>query len=1144
MSRFSLVWLVIALAGPVLAAQLTLVLPLNRTAYQTNERIDLSVVRSDAQPLAAGVLRLTVTGDDAGALTFGFPVDAVAVAGADARTTEHLHLNGWLLRPGHYTVQVASDGATAQTSITLFSHIRKSTYRTLHWWGPGGQAMAPEGENGIGFNLIYGGTDEPSIRAGEDLMGLDLMGGGHQFDLKMTNDWSDPNVYIGAVQRGMNRAFAFRTMPNAIGAHLYDEPGLTYGAGHNGEFGPWDIPTQRNAYKFAFNKEQMWHDEVKPNDPANMAQWQQTTDFRLGFMDAFWKASNDALRRLKPGYLVATQSQYGWWALFDGYYFNVARSLPVISGHGGYDDYGERNFNPALYVEAALPRQMDKPTWYLGDWGVYSNAQIREEHYLAFSIGIQGIAGGPNMNANSVGLAAGVETNKAMARLGTIFAKPDYTRQDVAILYAKSDLTHATRSKDYLSTRDAIGKLYTATRMLQYPITCVLEEDILDGSAATHAKVILMSDIQYLDPTVIAGLQAYMRAGGHVLMTDDCTVDVPGAEKIGFRYTTPPKERGPKAYAFPEVIANAQPLADALKPKLEKIGLAPAFGTTAPEIAPGRQVRGDIEYTFAINFTTTDKAPGWAKPNGTATNNDWASDAHLGDPCAVVSTITLPDDGRPVYDAMRGGALPFAKKGKALSAPLRFGPGQMYVFARTPRPIGGVQVLTPTITRDFTRESEPLLVNVSALLTDVQNKVITGTAPFEITVTDPLGAVRYDIYRAGEDGTCHCALPLAANDPTGIWTVAVKELLNNTVGKATFPYVPAPSCGAVAGKSHRAVFFPYDKENIYHLFRDQRAVTLVTGDVPYAQAAAEHLQAALKPYNVTCTIVSAKEAGVARPLSDEEAATWCGMYASGSLSPDQRKNPQLVGYNLPGPSVLLGSPKDNPLIQHLTIAAQNNASVLPYHITADFPGRGHGYLAWNYATLGHDLETVACIGTDAAGLDEAVGTLFQLAIGLDPLTPLALPVENSVTPATRNTTLPALPIAWQATAPDSVQTLTLDGANLTAYSWDGTLTTLNAKGKVVATKVDVPAPKADKPSKDMSKLPKDVLIKDLAVKQVVPGPDGTAVVYWGGTVQVILADGTLRAQQLLPQDITALAWDGDLLVAGLAGGDIVALSTK
>ena len=122
--------------------------------------------------------------------------------------------------------------------------------------------MVTEGEDGMGFNLILGGIDEPSIRGGEDIMGIDIMGGGHQFDLNTTNDWSDPYVYLGANQRAMDVAFSFRTMPNAIGAHLYDEPGLTWVPhAHTGVMCDHDIPSQRRAYKSAYDEEALWYEQ-------------------------------------------------------------------------------------------------------------------------------------------------------------------------------------------------------------------------------------------------------------------------------------------------------------------------------------------------------------------------------------------------------------------------------------------------------------------------------------------------------------------------------------------------------------------------------------------------------------------------------------------------------------------------------------------------------------------------------------------------------------------------------------------------------------------------------------------------------------------------------------------------------------------
>ena len=94
------------LAGTALWAQAAeparLLLPLGRTAYQTNERIDLTVLRAAAAP---GEMVVTLTDTHGPRMTSTFPV---------ARAAEHLHLNGALLRPGSYVVEVAVDGgATA-----------------------------------------------------------------------------------------------------------------------------------------------------------------------------------------------------------------------------------------------------------------------------------------------------------------------------------------------------------------------------------------------------------------------------------------------------------------------------------------------------------------------------------------------------------------------------------------------------------------------------------------------------------------------------------------------------------------------------------------------------------------------------------------------------------------------------------------------------------------------------------------------------------------------------------------------------------------------------------------------------------------------------------------------------------------------
>jgi hypothetical protein len=317
------------------------------------------------------------------------------------------------------------------------------------------------------------------------------------------------------------------------------------------------------------------------------------------------------------------------------------------------------------------------------------------------------------------------------------------------------------------------------------------------------------------------------------------------------------------------------------------------------------------------------------------------------------------------------------------------------VFARPARPVGGVQVAAASISRDLTRENEsPVRVELAATLVDSNKQLLAGSAPLRITVADPLGVVRYDLFRGTDGGICSLSLPLAANDAAGKWTVTAKELITNTSGTAAFTYQPASQCGALAGAVPRATYFWADKENFYKFFRNHCEISIVAGSSDFEKAAAERLVQSLKPYNVAATIQPLDDAVKARPITDEEAKTWCGTALAGGLDANARKSAQHVGYNLPRPTIIIGNPADNPLIKRLL-----DAKVLPYVPTAEFPGPGRGMVAWNIMTLGHDVEAIACIANDAAGMGEAVGTLFQLGIGLYPYTPLVLPTSSSVAPA-------------------------------------------------------------------------------------------------------------------------------------------------
>ena len=1142
---------IMLLASSAFAAEVKLVLTQGRAAYQTNELINMAVLRTNAGALPAGVLSLNVTGTDGSKLAFTFP----ATAAADGRAVEHLTLNAALMRPGTYAVEAAVDGTSATSAIEVYSHVRKSTYRLVHWGGGAAKdQQAMMGEDSFGFNLLMN-SQQPTdamVRGGMDFMGNCLMGGMHQHDGRLDCDWSDPYVTGGAVQRAMVRTYPFRTWGNAIGAHMHDEPGLTWlKHPHTGEGSPHDIPAQRAAYLGAFGTEQIWYDQIDPANPEQLAQWMQVVDFKQGFMEAFWRQSYWPMERMKPGFLAVTQSQYGWYALTDGYYFNVARSMPVICGHGGYDDHTLRTLNPSYYLEYSLARQLEKPTWYLPEWFGMASDTFRAEHYMAFATGIQGLCAPPGAqpwNPKAQEFSDGmIEANRLGVSLGTIFARPLISRNELAVLYSKSASAFIrVKDKQNNGTHDGeqvdrLAQVYLATKMAQYPFTAVVDEDVMDGTLAANHKAVIVTGVYYLDPGVKAGLEAFAAGGGTVLVTDDVGVQLAGAQKIG------PNERyGASASKQIAAIQNAdqkkaesrklllleswmkavQPLAKSLKATLTKRGIKPAFETDATGIAAGRQVRGDIEYVFAINFTPA----GMANPNDNAVK-------------AVAADLALPAEGRTVYDAARGGSV--AELDKAGKGKFSFGPGQMRAFAVAARPIGAVQVRAAMAPVDFSSESNPLGMQINAALLDSKNALLAGTAPMQITVTDPLGNVRYSLYRAADLGELRLALPLAANDPAGTWTVAVRDLLAGTEGSAAFTFKPAAAAGAVAGETRRALMFPADRQAIYDLFQSVTTFTIVKGTGDDVAAAAQRLADSLKRYDAFCTIVNAADVKV-RQLTPDQVKVWTSYGGGGDAN---NTNAMANGYDLATPAILIGNAQNNPLIAVVAAPKKWHESILslmPFNPSEAVPGPSRGMVAWHDYVLGRKLQTVTLLANDSAGLNEAAGTLFEIVAGIEPLTPQALPTSSTVAPATRSAKEgpAALALAWQAVLPDRAVKLDAAADGVTAQTWDGSVVSLDAKGKIRSQKKgDAPAVAAPAPP-DVKALPKEKLAADRLPKLMAAANGITAVGYWGGTLQTFDAQGNVKTQQVLPQDIASLVWAGNTLVVGLADGRVMGLSTK
>lgn len=1143
-------------AMPLAQAEGTLeiLLPLGRTAYQTNEDIHLAVVRSSDKALRAGEMRLLLAGPGGSRMSFAFAVPAIAVVGADARATEHIYLNGRLLRPGHYTIEAGADGVAARTDIDVYGHVRRTSYKLIPWGRAKGKQQLVEGEDSLGFNLFYGvyATDDEGnlIRAGLDFMRCCAMGGAHQMDLRSECDWSDPYVTRGGAVRVVQRTLTDRTRPNTAGVHFYDEPGLTH-LKHpvTGEQTPHGIPSQHRSYEAAFGRKPPAYHTLDPRNPDHVARWRHFARWKLGFMDAAWKIAQFGVSYARPDYLSVTQSQYGFGAFTDGYYFNVVRCLPITSGHGGYHDYGLYLFNPSYFLETALARDHAKPCWYLPCW--YSSTtyeQFRLEQNLCFAMGIQGLQTPPDIDpfepAKKLAAEAVVETNKIAARLGPIFHTMPPTYPPVAVLYSLSHMIHKQtldRSVNYLHQDDHGAMLpwvYLAGTMLHHRFLTVVEEDALDGTLIARHKALILASIDYLPPAVVWALENFIEYGGLVLMTGGCGVKVKGAVDLGLTPKLPDeklieelrkkndeesRQRLRALTTLGKQLAAARPLAEAIDKQLRRRGIRPIFECDNAGIVATRHAAGDVEYLFAVNAST-----------------DRAGESH--NTQAAVATIWLPvepGDRRPIYDAVRGGpAWEFARKDGKLVGRFRFGPGQMRVFARPLALPTGVVVTAPVVRREYTRHDAPLVVDVGATVTGAG-----GSLPLRVRVFDPLGK-RHDVYRATELGTLRLSLPLGVNDPPGTWAVYVQNLLTNHEGTATFEHYAPPRCGALAGRKTRAIHFGRDRDNIFRFFRVHRGVTIVTGSSDYNQPAAKRLAKILQPWDVKCTVVKAADVNKPRRIPAEALKTWIGLSPT-RLSEKNPGRPDQVGFAVEGPVVLLGTARDNPLIAYLL-----KRGFLPYEPKADvFPGRGRGLLAWQRDGVGHGQESITVIADDAGGMAEAVGTLYEAQAGMEPLTRWELPKASHVAAATKADVPPEPRVAWSALLPDRAVGMKADGDTLTVLTRDESISTIDAKGEASAPrpmKADAYARQAERmkptPDAEAMKLAREHPVPGRIAKHAVRRGDRVAVGYWGGLLRILDADGSPKAACHLQHDITFLSWPGETLAVGLSDGRVVGLS--
>ena len=243
-------------------------LPLGRTAYQTNEQIDLCVVRSDAEALPAADLNLALATGDGSRIALVFPVAAAAgTQGSDghgASAPERL---------------AAASGSLQDYRVGPWRHCLDRDQRL---WPPPPQHVQDDRLGQPRPGSRYGDPRrrrhglQPALRRlpparqhGQRPGHAPRRGRLHAVlhDVRGAPDGPPPGVRLvrplraqgGHGPRGA-AAFMDRTKPNALGVHYYDEPGLTWESGT-----PHAVAAQLRAFKSASPPIAF---RIRPSSPA------------------------------------------------------------------------------------------------------------------------------------------------------------------------------------------------------------------------------------------------------------------------------------------------------------------------------------------------------------------------------------------------------------------------------------------------------------------------------------------------------------------------------------------------------------------------------------------------------------------------------------------------------------------------------------------------------------------------------------------------------------------------------------------------------------------------------------------------------------------------------------------------------------
>jgi hypothetical protein len=786
-------WLATLPAFAADGVELSLTLP--RVQYTIAEPIEIALLcKNDSGNLKK--LPLEVQHADGSNLTLDVPFDVPA----GKEQTRIVTLRPGTLKPGQYTATTRAGASAKSITFGVHSDQHANAFWTAQWVHHGesrGTTLAKGGWMYLNSDLATlhprrprpGDPAEWYVEARTKPFARMVLGGGHQLDLELVNDWGDPWVQRTIAWRMQLAALSNRLYPIA-GLHCYDEPGLTWWpikdqAGKVLELNPFIIPYQLDEFTRLTHKKMPVGKfaEIGPKYAGMMDDWLAFAEMRMKYLEQAWYATRWGTESAAPHFATINQvsSSYAPGDTTDGVDSRQNRAYQIVSGHGGYSDMAFGTMQPVRSAEAFQGFTRDRPHYFLPMWYTHTWASMRNAVWMAWTTKLDGIMYTPEqdfgLNNDKHGYDGThtvfeiAEINRRLAMVGDVLRHVPRTPAPVAVLHSHRQYAHdvATFNTPELHKPGSPPYFSPHHNAVDACFFRVMEQGLapnwIDEVEATEKgmdflkqwKVILCPRLATAAPKFRKVLEDYIAAGGKLVQFKGDKLLLKGSIIADHDFGDP-------GQYYEEKVKNAGGI---LSPNYRDLAwrkwnndLAPTFAKDlASWIGPREYECSNKEMLLGVH-----KA-------GKATyllfaNNAQSKDNPRGLKHELVpaeTEVKVPAGGQ-VYDLFNGGEVEVAD-GKAK---LRLAAGDGACWVHLPANWGfNVESLggTPAMVLDPGRPARYIPPRIIIKL----GWDAPGILPFRLRLFDPTGRLVEDVYRAtpANDGAGSLANQFTQESPQG-----------------------------------------------------------------------------------------------------------------------------------------------------------------------------------------------------------------------------------------------------------------------------------------------------------------------------------------------------------------------------------------